>query len=900
MSLSPGARLGSYEITGAIGAGGMGEVYRARDTKLNRDVAIKVLPELFAADPERLARFTREAQTLAALSHSNIAHVYGVVDQALVMEFADGEDLSAIIARGPMPLADALPIARQIADALETAHEHGIVHRDLKPANVKIGPDGAVKVLDFGLAKAMGPDAGPSQGDALNSPTFTAHATRLGVIIGTAAYMAPEQARGKAVDKRADIWAFGVVLFEMLTGRRAFDGDDMSDVLAAVLRQDIPWNRLPGDTPPRLRRLLERCLERDVKQRLRDIGEARVEIAKIERGDPDSSGPAAPIAADRRGGIRWARVAPWIVAASAIVIAIADGITARRLASAVVLSVEATIAPPEGRDFRIGSNSGNVSISPDGTTVAFVAAATDGSNEPVLWVRPIARNEPRALPGTKGIHYPFWSPDSRTVAFFAERKLRTIEISGGLPQAVADVEQGRGGCWGEDGRILFTPKGGGTVFSVAATGGPVTPVTRLNAAHAENANYWPTCLPGAKRFLYFARSKVPEFNGIYLANTDGTGEPVKVVSSLSSALFVPSGSGGPGYLVWARDTDLLAQPFDAESGRLSGEAVRITTDVLVDESQRGLMAAASRTGTLLWASARGEQLQFAWYDRAGRRVATIPIEAGHVYVPSVAPDGRSLLFYRAEKGGADVWQHTFADGLSRRLTNEPGYNQSGAWLPDGRGIVYVADAGMKRIALDRSTAAETLVSNEDLDAPTVTPDGRFAITAMATAGRPGRTLWAIALAAPHAATQLSTDPGEASNCLISPDGRWLMWLNADGVRDEILLSPLGVQDGKPRLGTQRIPVGSGEPIGWRADGRELFYLQRGRQVMAVPVAQQGETVSLGSPITLFTIPAVPKQLNAVAVNADGSRFVVTEAPFAEGQALHLLTNWPARLPDRRP
>ena len=899
-----GARLGPYEIVSAIGAGGMGEVYRARDGKLNRDVAIKVLPDLFAADPERLARFAREAQTLAALSHTNIAHVYGVIDRpaALVMEFAVGEDLSAIVARSPLPNADALAIARQIADALEAAHERGIVHRDLKPANVKVAPDGAVKVLDFGLAKAMDPSTGGVESpNAMNSPTFTAHATRLGVIMGTAAYMSPEQARGKAVDKRADIWAFGVVLFEMLTGQPVFAGEDMSDIIASVLREDIPWGRLPGDTSPRLRRLLERCLERDVRQRLRDIGEARVEIVKIERGEPDTaaSATASVTAARPTAAASPMPYVPWIVAGAAV---LAAAIFTLRPASAPpALSMEATIPPPAGRNLQVGSNSGSVAISPDGTTIAFLAPAPDGSNDPVLWVRPIDRDEPRPLPGTTDASYQFWAPDSRSLAFFADRKLRTIEISGGLPRAIADIEQGRGGCWSDSGRIFFTPAGGGRVFSVASTGGAITPVTTLNAERAENANYWPTCLPGGKHLLYFARSKRAEFNGVYFASADGTGEPIQVVSSLSSAIYVPPDTGHGGYLLWARDTDLLAQPFDADSGRLSGQAVKVASDVLVDESQRGLMAAASRTGTLLWASARGELLQFAWFDRSGRRLSTISIQPGNIYTPTVSEDGRSLLFYRAQKGGADVWLHSFADGATRRLTDEPGYNQSATWIPGGRGIVYVGDSGMKRLGLDGTVSAITSSGRMDLDVPTVTADGRFAVNAVGDTRGGGRDLWAFALTAPYTATRLFSSSAEQSECVLSPDGRWLMWHSVERGRDGNFLARFITSGAAPQVGEHRVSLGEGNPLGWRADGAEIYILRKGSEIIAMPLTLQAETASVGSAVTLFTITPVPRAVDAgrTAVPApDGKRFVVTEAPYAQGQTLHVLTNWTSRLTRR--
>jgi serine/threonine protein kinase len=894
MPLTPGTRLGSYEILGLLGAGGMGEVYHARDVKLARDVAIKVLPLSFAQDADRLARFEREARTLAALNHPHIAHIHGLEEsggvRALVMELVEGEDLTQRLARGAMPLDEALPVVIQIADALEAAHEQGIVHRDLKPANIKIRSDGTVKVLDFGLAKAggTGESGGAGRKDLSHSPTLTMRGTQMGMIIGTAAYMAPEQAKGRSVDKRADIWAFGVVLYEMLTGQRAFKGDDVSDIIASVLKDAPDFSALPTATPPRVRRLLERCLERDPKLRLRDIGEARVELSKIASGASDTMLSTISMTAPARTArLRWA---PWAVAALAIIAAALA--TLRPAQSVVTSSLELAIGPPEGRDFQIGSNSGNVTISPDGTMVAFVAMATDGSNEAALWVRPVARDEPRVLSGTKGAFYPFWAPDSRSLAFFADRKLRTVEIAGGLPQVVTDAPQGRGGCWGDDGRILFTPMGGGAVVSVAANGGAVTPVTKHNATRGENANYWPACLPGSKHFLYFARSTQPENNGVYFAGVDGKSEPVKVVSSLSSALYVAPSSGRPGYLLWARDQDLLAQPFDAESGRTSGQAAKIATGVLVGESQRSLMADASRTGTLVWATARTEQLQFEWFDRSGRRLSTIAIEPGMVY----SPDDRALAFYRADKGGADVMIHDFAGGTTRRVSTEPGYNQNPAWMPDGRGLVYSTDKSLKRVMLDGSGPAVTISTQADADTPVVTPDGRYLVIPIG-GSTPGRALHAIELVPPYTTTQLLSTQGEQNNCHVSPDGRWLLWGSVDAGRQETYVTRFIVDGGKPRLGTQRIPIalGGGIPIGWRGDGREIFYLDKSRDVTAVPITLQGDNATLGTPAKLFSLPYVSGDLGPPTVSRDGSRFIVSEKPFVRGQTIRVLTNWTARL-----
>ena len=532
MLLAPGSRLGAYEVVGSLGAGGMGEVYRARDTRLNRDVALKVLPELFAADADRLARFTREAQTLAALNHPNIAHIHGLEEfpppgpgqagvRALAMELVDGDDLSDIIRRGPLPLADALPIAAQIANALEAAHEHGIVHRDLKPANTKVRPDGTVKVLDFGLAKAASPALALSGGAPLPSPTMTSPAmTAMGVVLGTAAYMAPEQARGKPVDRRADIWAFGVILMEMLTGRRLFDGETVSDVMVAVMTAPVDLASLPADVPSRVRELIARCLERDPRRRLRDIGEARVALES----------PATDITASSVGTIaggqplvsvpsrRW--MLPWAIAGVSLALAATAGALWLRAASTPTASQRLLleIGPPFGEELVIQSNAGAAVVSPDGSMVAF---ATHGAAGRRLYVRSLMTGEARALSGTEEAYYPFWSPDSRSLGFFGSSKLLTVSVAGGLPEAIADIQQGRGGTWTDKGQILFTPRGGGIIHRVSERGGPVEAITALDAGRGENAHYWPVALPGGGSFLYFVRSTRPENNGIYLRSLDG-------------------------------------------------------------------------------------------------------------------------------------------------------------------------------------------------------------------------------------------------------------------------------------------------------------------------------------------------------------------------------------------
>ncbi len=538
MSLHPGSKLGPYEVVSKLGEGGMGEVFRARDTQLGRDVAIKVLPDAFARDAERLARFRREAQALAALNDPHIAQIYRLEDLdqsvALVMEFVEGRTLADMIALRPIEQDDALKFAAEIAAGLDVAHERGIVHRDLKPANVKITQEGHVKILDFGLAKAMSAD--PSSSGLMNSPTLTARATEAGVILGTAAYMSPEQARGKAVDKRTDIWAFGAVLFEMLTGRRAFEGDTVSDTLAAVLRSEPEWALLPATVPVHVRALLTRCLERDASKRLRDVGEARL---ALEGGQaPPSAGTATSAAKSGQIVVAPARPWAWIAAAAmfgvaAVIFASTSTLWRRGESTVSPDSLELALTAPDGAEFQIGANSGNVILSPDGSKIAFLATTPKATT---LWVRSLAKDDARALSGTDGASNPFWSPDGRRIAFFALGKLRTIEIAGGLPEDIAEAPAGRGGSWSEDGVIIFTPNGGGTIFKVAATGGKATPVTKLDDSRGENAHYWPVFLPGGKSYLYFVRSTRVENGGIYLGRLDGSTPAVRLVSSLSSGV----------------------------------------------------------------------------------------------------------------------------------------------------------------------------------------------------------------------------------------------------------------------------------------------------------------------------------------------------------------------------
>ncbi len=581
MTIAAGVRLGPYEILSPLGAGGMGEVYRARDPRLAREVAIKVLPEEFFEGEERRARFEREARLLAALNHPGIAAIYSFEEDEgrhlLVMELVEGEGLDQKISSGALPLEESLSLAKQIAEALEAAHEKGIVHRDLKPANVKITPDGRVKLLDFGLAKIFESEATVSNPSISYSPTLTARATAAGVILGTAAYMSPEQARGKPVDKRADVWAFGCVLYEMLAGKKAFEGETVSDTLAAILRGEPDWSALRAPLSSKVRELMRRCLQRDVKQRLRDIGDAR--IALEEETAPGSSLTASsafeknPAESDptlvRTDGTRVERGSrkslslylPWALAAAFAAAAGALALNARAPEGAVV---RAKIPPPDGTTFWLEANGpGPAVVSPDGRQIAFTAADSAGKFN--LYVRALDAPEARMLSGTESAQYPFWSADSRSLGFFSPGKLKTIDLAGGSPLTLCAAAEGKGGAWSPAGVILFAATPNGPLFRVGEKGGEPVAVTKIDAARGDNSHRQPRFLPDGKRFLYVARSSASAAEGfpIVLASLDGG--PERVLLRSPAAPQVASGS-----LLYLRDATLMAQPFDAASATLRG------------------------------------------------------------------------------------------------------------------------------------------------------------------------------------------------------------------------------------------------------------------------------------------------------------------------------------------
>jgi len=912
LALLPGTRLGPYEITAPIGEGGMGEVYRATDTKLKRQVAIKVLPASVAGDAERLARSQREAEVLAALNHPNIAAIHGLEEadgvNALVMELVEGPTLADRIAQGAIPLDDALPIARQIAEAIEAAHEQGIIHRDLKPANIKVRADGTVKVLDFGLAKAMevaGPstslragDAGKVGGNTLTrSPTITAPAmTAAGMILGTAAYMSPEQARAKPVDKRTDIWAFGCVVFEMVTGRRAFEGDDVSITLASVMMKEPDWSALPATTPQRLRRLMGRCLKKDPRTRIRDIGDARIQIEELLSGAPDEA--RRHVVPSARPG--WRRVLPW---ASASVLAlgltlIAVSIIALRRAGEVAPAsgpVEFTIAPPENTSFgslrALGTGlAAQVAVSPDGRNIVFVAGAQSAYQ---IWLRPVATMAVRPIPGTEGGIFPFWSPDSRFIAFFAAGKLKKVQIAGGPPILLCDAPNGRGGSWSRDNVILFTPSTNGALLRVSSAGGVPTEVTTLDPATGETNHRFPFFLPDGRHFLYTASTgpccPAAKPSTIRVGSLDPTDAAVTLFKGVESSVSYASG-----HVLFARDQTLMAQAFDLDARQLSGDAFPLAEDVSPDGT-RYLGASVSGNGTLVYAHGRSPAArQLTWFDRAGRALGTLGEAAPYMSL-ALSPD-ESRVAVAQETGNppnVDIWLIDLVRNVPSRQTVDLG-TESPVWSPDGTHIAFASQRSGKaslRQKLINATAGDELL----LEGPGITPtdwssDGRFIVYADRSSGN--ADLWVLPLFGDRRPFPLVRTSFEETLAVFAPDGRWIAFTTNEAGQRNVYVQAFPGTNGK----TQVSRDGGSQPV-WRADGKELFYLGVDGTLMAVPFDANRQSPP-GVPQALFrtAAPIFGSSHGQYAVTKDGQRFLVNATPQQSSEApLTVVLNWTATI-----
>jgi Tol biopolymer transport system component/predicted Ser/Thr protein kinase len=866
MPLVSGTRLGPYEVQSSLGEGGMGIVYRAHDTKLKRDVALKVLPDHLADDEDRLSRFQREAQVLAAVNHSNIAQIYGLEEsgktRCIVMELVDGDTLQEVVKRGPLPVEETLAIAKQLAEGLEAAHERGIVHRDLKPANIKRTQNGTVKILDFGLARVF--EAGSADASLTNSPTMMS-GTAAGMIIGTAAYMSPEQARGKAADNRADIWAFGAVVFELLTGRQAFAGDTVTDVLASVMKNEPDWSALPSSTPEQLQSLLWRCLKKDSKRRLQHIGDARIAIEDIFAGDARLSPPTTPVRPTKE---RYVWVLVTLVLLAAIVF-LGMNYFRRRPADVGAPAVRLTIPPPEKTIFR--TDGAFHAISPDGTNVAFLA--TDSNYQPQrLWVRPLDSLTTQVLAGTDGALAPFWSADGKSLAFFQGGRLKKVDLSGSSVQTMFDIPLFWRGTWNSDGVIIFGMPSG-PLRRATASGGALSDATELDKARGETSHRSPVFLPDGRHFLY----------SLDFPDTPPTNIVLGVLDSKDSQILFKDrvdwlgGYVAPGYLVYRRDRSLIALPFDVQSLKVTGEPIPIVNDVeaAFSASANGLLAYRAR--------AVNAGVKLVWFDRSGSQVGVEPI-SGALQAPNLSRDGKRVTFEQSSGGTSDIRILDLLRGTNMRVTLE-GNSGRPVFSPDGTRVAFA------RYSKDNSSS-DVLVKSasgtgpeqrlaEDAEPTDWSPDGRHIII-LKDGG-----LFLVNLNGDGKATPLVTNPG-GRRARFSPDGKWISYESNESGRYEIY-----VQRFPPQGDRVQVSVNGGDSAWWRSDGKELFFNAPDRKLMAVDVTL-GSNFGAAVPHALFEVPGFINNGRFVA-SLDGNRFLMPIQFQDEFQPLTVIVNWPAML-----
>jgi len=871
----------------------MGEVYRARDTKLGRNVAIKVLPDTVSHDTGRLARFEREAKTLAALNHPNIAHIHGFEDStgvsALVMELVEGPTLADRIAQGPIPIDEALPIANQIAEALEAAHEQGVVHRDLKPANIKVRDDGTVKVLDFGLAKALGP-AATSNPSVTQSPTITTPAmmTGVGMILGTAAYMSPEQAKGRPADKRSDVWAFGCVLYEMLTGKRAFEGDDVSETLAAVLRGEPDWNALPASTPMSVTRLLHRTLAKDRRRRVADIADARLDLD--DAADVHTSDVSPPL--------EWRRWRAAAVFASAIGVfslsaAIVMGFIGWNRAPVVRQAVQFTIAPPEGWtvgfDFLNGSGAVNVpiAVSPDGRHIALVGINKEGRTR--LWIRSLDALTPRELAGSDGATSPFWSPDSRFVAFYADGKLKKIDIAGGPPVELCSISSFNSGTWGSQGVIFFSRAGGdgGGLLKIPQSGGTPTPATTL--ANGQVAHFRPVFLPDGVHFLYRATSQTGG-GGIFIESLNSKGPQRLFEEGIGNAIY------SRGHLLFVRNATLMAQRFDVRRLALVGEASPVADHIQTNGSVAPVgSVSAGDNGVLAYQAGASEELgtQLTWLDRSGNAVGTVGPRRNYLDV-EVSPDGKqaSVSLPRVANGGRDVWLIDLVRGVSTRFTFQPGATQTSVWSPDGKRVVFNA---MIRGALElfqkpmTGGAEEPFPSDGISKAPwSWSPDGKYIVYSnLIIQGGSVSNLWVLPLSGDRKPFRFLPSSYNQLYGRVSPDSHWIAFASDESNQRQVYITSFP----DASRAKHQVSVSGGTEPRWRGDGKEIFFVN-GNTLLSASVDASATGLQIGVPKPLFQFRNTGIPRSNYGLRPDGQQFLFNvRAEERSSAPITVVMNW---------
>jgi Tol biopolymer transport system component len=864
--LQPGSTIGRYEVIERIGAGGMGEVYRARDTHLDRTVALKIIAASFAQDPTSQPRFERERRVAASLEHPHVCrlldagHESGV--EYLAMEYLQGESLASRLTRGPLPLVVAIGYAIEIASALNYAHRLGVVHRDLKPANVYLTPGGA-KVLDFGLSKLRQADAGRTPLQADTAPLAPA-ATQVGTIVGSAPYMAPERLEGREADHRTDVWGFGLILYEMCTGRRTFEASSPAALIAAILSGETPSMNLVGPKSDDVEWIVQKCLQKNPDDRWQAMGDVEVLLKRIVAGH------GFPRAARRS---RVPRVAVGIAAIACVVAAVGGALSLVGRDRPRSASAAFAIPPPNGGTFTPteGSvQSAQLALSPDGQSLAFVAAGADGVSQ--IWIRHLDSLHPTPVAGTAGATYPFWSPDSRALGFFARGLLRRIDLSGGPARTIAAAPNGRGGAWNTDGVILFAPETTGGIHRVSSNGGETTPQTRVDRSRGQTSHRWPLFLPDGRQFLFFARSENETDEGIYLASLDRDGATLVTNSSVGAAYLPPREM-----VLFESDGALLARVFDPQQGRLTGDPV-VVIDAVAGSSNFYGAFSASTTGVIAYGSPAVTS-DIVWFDRRGQRLATA-VTAGQYVDFHLSPDSQSLALAAIDRdtGRSDLYLLDLARGTRLRLTSARATDATPIWSPDGGRLVFRSNR--ERVhdlyARDlRGTKPETLLlSTGQAKYPTSwAPDGRSIVYHT----RDNTTRWDIMMSGADgsAPRPLVRSPFNEMQAQLSPDGQWLAYTSDESSRPEVYVRSLSGTG--PRL---QMSVNGGSDPKWRRDGSELFYVAADGRLMSVALRTRGAALEPSAPQALFHVPDMlvsPPYTSPYDVTSDGSRFLVRVA-----------------------
>ncbi len=899
MALTTGTKLGPYEIVGTVGAGGMGEVYRARDTRLDRSVAVKVLAGHLSSSPELKQRMEREARTISSLNHPHICRLYDIGSQNgvdfLVMEFLEGETLAEKLRKGPLALPEIYKIGIAVAEALAAAHKSGIVHRDLKPGNIMLTESGA-KLMDFGLAKPLAMQASSARSGSA-PPSFTAAATMsgpspltplttAGSVIGTIQYMSPEQIEGKEADARSDIFALGAVLYEMVTGKRPFSGKSQISLASAILESDPePVSKLKPQTPAAFNHVVKTCLQKNPDDRYLAAHDIKLELQWIEadKSSPTAA-PVTPASSRSRERLFWA---------AALVAAIFLGAAGIFLyhPSQTASSIRAAINPPANATLDlVGDFAGPPVLSPDGSSIAFVATGSDAKN--MIWVRPLNAPEAHMLAGTDGATFPFWSPDSRSLGFFAGAKLKTVDLNGGSPLVVCDAVFGRGGTWGPDGTILFAPEALSPIVRVSASGGTPSPVTKFDAGQPPS-HRWPFFLPDGKHFLYlFVAARDPASDAVYYASVDGR-ENRKLVTSQSNAIYAA------GFLLFMRGGQLMAQSLDPATGTLRGEIQNLASGVMEDASTWHVDTSASNSGLLVFSNGGTGDQQLVWADRNGKEIGTVAKKVANLASAKLSPQAdRIALEIDNGAGNHDIWVYDVARAVQTRLTFGPVENDDPVWSPDGKSIFYTSvdsnvHTKLYRKPSDGSGAAELLISDDQVaNSSDVSPDGKYLLYSRGPSANYWE-IWALPLEGEHKpwlVVPRSTANSFAADGHLSPDGHWLAYTSGESGVPEVYVVAFRGGQGKWQVSTN-----GGFQSQWGRDGKELYYFnQATRSVFSVPVKEVGGGLQFGAAQQLAS-NSTSNQLGFYDVTPDGKRILLNLVSQQVSQSITVVTNFAAGL-----